>query len=53
MSIKKSVIDITASIITSLPYKKKSSVIVDKILVESETIAENKRLIGGDQRRVR
>jgi hypothetical protein len=43
MSIKKSVIDITASIITSLPYTKTSSKIVDKLLIESEKIAEKSR----------
>jgi hypothetical protein len=43
MSIKKSVIDITASIITSLSYTKTSSKIVDKLLIESEKIAEKKK----------
>ena len=43
MSIKKSVIDITSSIITSLPYTKTSSKIVDKLLIESEKIAEKRK----------
>jgi hypothetical protein len=43
MSIKKTAIDITASIITSLPYTKTSSKIVDKLLIESEKIAEKKK----------
>ena len=43
MSIKKSVIDVTASIITSLPYTKVSSRIVDKLLIESEKISEKKK----------
>ena len=43
MSIKKSVIDVTASIITSLPYTKTSSKIVDKLLIESEKISEKKK----------
>jgi hypothetical protein len=43
MSIKKLVIDIAASVITSLPYTKPSSAIVDKLLVESEKIAKRKK----------
>ena len=43
MSVKKSVIDITASIITSLPYTKTSSKTVDKLLIESEKITEKKK----------
>lgn len=42
MSIKKTAIDMAASIITSLPYSKTSSKIVDKLLVESEKIQESK-----------
>jgi hypothetical protein len=42
MSIKKTVIDITASVITSLPYTKTSSRIVDKLLIESEKITPKK-----------
>ncbi len=53
MSIKKSVIDNAASIITSLPYTKPSSLIVDKILVESEKIAETERIDRGDRENVR
>ncbi len=51
MSIKKTVIDIAASIITLLPYTKPSGAIVDKILVESEKIAETERIDRGDQER--
>jgi hypothetical protein len=43
MSIKKSALEITASIITSLPYTKTSSNIVDKLLIESEKIKDKKK----------
>jgi hypothetical protein len=52
MSVKKLVIDITASVITSPPYTKPSSAIVDKILVESEKITETAKMCRGDRERV-